>query len=801
MDIGQRRSMATPSRAVLRLGEALRVLIALFSRTKRAIFFCCAVLASSSSSPAQFQSAFVFAADPIGVAVYTRNDVTGVLTPVAGSPFSSKEVVTSMALDFTGRYLFASNRTNSKISMFTVDPFSGALLEVPNSPFASLFTNQPVFLSTESSGQFLYVINFNGSNAFVSSVESFHIDSANLGLVPSSSGATDLPGLFKGGATHPNGKVFYAYLNDPSPSNPNAATFLLFDSSNGTFAATTSGPGATAHCLALDPQAQSIALGSDLQISTRSLQPDGTLGQFGNVNGSVGGTPAFMAFDTFGRFLYVTLYHALSNSYRVHIFSPAPLQELPNSPLPPSFPLTVGWTVDPTAPLIYADQVYQVDAQTGIPNPILSTSPISPPAIFSRPPGSQPVIGPVALLSAAALSFGSLSVGQTSSAQTLTITSNGGQALSLNTLTITGLNAVEFAKTDTCHVPTALPPGQSCSVLLTFSPLGTGTRSAALTITDNASPATESVPLSGTGLAAAPAVTLIPGTLDFGTTTQGTSTTANISVKNAGTATLHITNVALGGANANDFAFSAPSCNSAISANAACTITVTFTPLAAGLRSAAITLTDDDPNSPQVVSVSGNANPAFVAGGAPGGSTSASVTAGQMAQYQLQLTPGPGYMGSVSFTCSGAPLGATCHVPSSVPVANGAPSPFTITVSTSGGAMLPRSIPARFRPFGGFRWLPCLALATALLMMIVYRRAFESMAHARRMALRGALVAMVSCAALSTGGCGGGGAAVLAPPPIITPTGTSTIVLTPTAMSSSGQPLQLQPIQLTLTVK
>jgi len=53
------------------------------------------------------------------------------------------------------------------------------------------------------------------------------------------------------------------------------------------------------------------------------------------------------------------------------------------------------------------------------------------------------------------------------------------------------------------------------------------------------------------------AVTLIPGTLDFGTTTQGTSTTANISVKNAGTATLHITNVALGGANANDFAFSA----------------------------------------------------------------------------------------------------------------------------------------------------------------------------------------------------------------------------------------------------
>jgi centrosomal CEP192-like protein len=353
------------------------------------------------------------------------------------------------------------------------------------------------------------------------------------------SGAIDLPGLFKGGATHPNGKVFYAYLNDPSPSNPNAAAFLVFDSSNGKFTSTTTGPGAAADCLALDPQAQSIALGNDVEISTHSLQPDGTLGPFGTSNTSLGGTPVFMTFDTLGQFLYVTLYHALSNSYRVHIYSATLLQELPNSPLPASFPLTVNWAVNPTAPLIYADHVYQVDPQTGIPGMILAASPIAPPAIFSLPPGSQPVIGPAALLSATSLSFGSLTVGQSSAAQTLTITSNGGQALSLNTLAITGLNAGDFAKTDTCHPPTALPPGQSCSILLTFSPSGTGTRSAALLITDNASPAAASVALSGTGLPAAPAVTLIPGTLDFGTTTQGTSTTANISVKNAGTAALH----------------------------------------------------------------------------------------------------------------------------------------------------------------------------------------------------------------------------------------------------------------------
>jgi len=70
------------------------------------------------------------------------------------------------------------------------------------------------------------------------------------------------------------------------------------------------------------------------------------------------------------------------------------------------------------------------------------------------------------------------------------------------------------------------------------------------------------------------------------------------------------------------------------------------------------------------------------------------------------------------------------------------------------------------------------------------------------MALCGVLVVMVTYATVSLGGCSGGSSAALVtpPPPVITPAGTSTIVITPTAMSATGQPLQLQPIQLTLTV-
>ncbi len=709
---------------------------------------------------AQLQQPFVFTvnpANPLSIAVYTRNDLTGILTPVPGSPFPSRESVNVMTLDFKGRFLFTASFNPSKISMFVVDPNTGALQEVPNSPFASLSTNDPVFLSTDSSGQFLYVINFNGSQAGASSFEFFQIDSVNLDLIPSSTGATQLPGLFLSGATHPSGRSFYAFLSAPFASIPGQAFFLLFDSSTGIFTIPNPNMGTSAGtfgcCLALDPQGKSLALGVSSLLTIYSLQADGTLA-LNPASGAVNGEVLSMAFDTFGRFLYVGLPQTPTNSASVRVISPVTLLETSNSPLPSSFPSPGSWIVDPTAPLLFADQVYQIDPQTGLPSSILPTNPLIQPAVFSKPPGTQPIVGPIALLSATSFSFGSLPIGQASSAQTLIIASNGGQALSLNKLAITGASPGDFAETDTCHVPTVLQPGNACSVLIVFTPSATGSRSAAVTITSNASPATESAQLTGTGLAPAPAVTLAPGSLDFGALPQGSSASLNISVTNSGTSALHVTTVVVGGANAGDYSSSSPTCNFAIAANSACTIIVTFAPLAPGLRSAAVSITDDAPGSPQTIAVKGTgvatgpgvtfspavpsfptitqgtsggaqtltvlnsgttslhissvvlgglnpsdfslannctapvaptvsctvslifnplaagqrtanltvaddapgspqtislnatANPAFTPGAAPNGSTTVTVSAGQTAQYLLQLTPGAGYSGT-----------------------------------------------------------------------------------------------------------------------------------------------------------
>jgi hypothetical protein len=272
-----------------------------------------------------------------------------------------------------------------------------------------------------------------------------------------------------------------------------------------------------------------------------------------------------------------------------------------------------------------------------------------------------------------------------------------------------------------------------------------------------------------------------------------------LTVINSGTASLHISSVTLGGLNSSDFSFT-NNCTALVAPAANCTVSVVFNPLGVGQRTAILTFTDDAPSSPQTISLSATANPAFTPGPAPNGSTTASVSAGQTAQYLLQLTPGPGYSGTVSLACGGAPLGAICQVPPTVAIANGAAAPFTVMVSTKGGAGLPPSIPWRLVPPMGIRVLPLLLFALLLLVTARNRWMYDGALRARRFAWRSALTAILLCSGIYTSGCGST-TVTATPPPVITPSGTSTITVTMSAMSPTQQPLQLQPIQLTLTVK
>jgi hypothetical protein len=100
---------------------------------------------------------------------------------------------------------------------------------------------------------------------------------------------------------------------------------------------------------------------------------------------------------------------------------------------------------------------------------------------------------------------------------------------------------------------------------------------------------------------AAPTASLSPTSLTFASRNVGTTSAAQtITLSNGGTAALAITSIAATG----DYA-QTNTCGTSLAASANCTISVTFTPTAAGTRTGTLTVTDNAAGSPQTASLTG----------------------------------------------------------------------------------------------------------------------------------------------------------------------------------------------------
>jgi HYDIN/CFA65/VesB family protein/centrosomal CEP192-like protein len=107
---------------------------------------------------------------------------------------------------------------------------------------------------------------------------------------------------------------------------------------------------------------------------------------------------------------------------------------------------------------------------------------------------------PIASLAPVSLSFGTQQQGISSGSQTVILSNPGSAALSINSVSTTG----NFAITSN-NCGTALAPGGSCQIGVSFTPLSTGSLTGTLTVSDNSSTgSTQTVSLSGTGLAYSP---------------------------------------------------------------------------------------------------------------------------------------------------------------------------------------------------------------------------------------------------------------------------------------------------------
>jgi probable HAF family extracellular repeat protein len=217
------------------------------------------------------------------------------------------------------------------------------------------------------------------------------------------------------------------------------------------------------------------------------------------------------------------------------------------------------------------------------------------------PVTSDPALtsGPSATLSPASLTFATQSVGTTSAAETVALKNTGTTSLTISSIAITGTDHADFTQTHTCG--SSLAAGASCSISVTFSPRAPGTRTAILSVTDNAAGSPQKVSLAGIGTTAR----LSPSSLNFGAVGIGATSPAQIvTLTNVGTSTLTVTGIAITGTDAADFA-QTHTCASSLAAYASCIIRVTFKPTALSTRAAMLSVTDNAAGSPQKVSLTG----------------------------------------------------------------------------------------------------------------------------------------------------------------------------------------------------
>ncbi len=177
----------------------------------------------------------------------------------------------------------------------------------------------------------------------------------------------------------------------------------------------------------------------------------------------------------------------------------------------------------------------------------------------------------------------------------------------------------------------------------------------------------------------------------------------------------------------------------------------------------------------------------FSFGPGSGGSTSAAITAGQTATYNVQLNPAGGFSGSVSLTCSGAPAQATCSIsPASVTVTGSSAVPFTVTITTTAAtAMASSATGGSDSSPSGQRYAFLFACVLLAAIKLGTRQAGGKRAWATIGSLVCLTIVLVACgsSSSSTGGSGG------------TPAGTYNLTVTGTSQEISHT------LALTLTVK
>ncbi|MGA7637731.1 MAG: choice-of-anchor D domain-containing protein [Candidatus Acidiferrales bacterium] len=239
-------------------------------------------------------------------------------------------------------------------------------------------------------------------------------------------------------------------------------------------------------------------------------------------------------------------------------------------------------------------------------------------------------------MSPASVSYGNVAVGS-SATQTITLTNSGNATLTVSQASASGTG---FSVSGASW-PMTINAGSSGSFSAVFAPTSAAAATGSISVVSNAPGSPAAIALSGTGVQGQLGAS--PASVNFGSVNVGSSGSQTVTLTNSGSASLTISQATASGTG---FSVSGITTPLTLGAGQSTSFTAKFSPTSAGSVSGSVSLSNNGPNSPVTVALTGS---------------------GIVTAPQLTITPSSVNYGSVAV---------------------GSSAPQTITLTNSGNATL-----------------------------------------------------------------------------------------------------------------
>jgi 6-phosphogluconolactonase (cycloisomerase 2 family) len=252
---------------------------------------------------------------------------TGVLTEVAGSPFTAGTHPISIAIDPSGHYVYVANHGSDNISIFSLDKSTGSLTPISGSPFA--IVSKPHSVAIDRQGRFAYATSsFDGGGTYIFAIDS---GSGKLAAISGSPVASATSGWHT--LIDPSGKLLFQ-----SYEGFDISVFTI-DRTTGAITIAPGSPHATGRAetgaIALAPSGEFVYVLDQWAGITSVFSVNSTTGELTEIAGSpfncyqsltnAGFTSDWLdgiAIDPAGEFLYITSSNAsVASPQHIQAFS------------------------------------------------------------------------------------------------------------------------------------------------------------------------------------------------------------------------------------------------------------------------------------------------------------------------------------------------------------------------------------------------------------------------------------------------------------------------------------------------